>query len=133
MTGIERLLRNFATEVETYVREKRSPQGSGAAAPESSYRQGHGETTTAAASAASSSTAQAPTHMHVPEAPGIADVPTSATVFSTVQSNVRAGAIRVEISDPEQWSPGHVIQSQEAKRAREIGSLIFETPIQHDY
>ena len=61
--------------------------------------------------------------------------PTSTTHFSTVQSDVRAGAIRVEISDPEQLSPGEVaiLQNQEAKRVREIGSLIFDTPIQHDY
>ena len=26
-----------------------------------------------------------------------------------------------------------ILQSQEAKKVREIGSLIFETPIQHDY
>ena len=41
----------------------------------------------------------------------------------------------MEISDPEQWSFGDVaiLQNQEAKRVREIGSLIVETPIQHDY
>ena len=48
---------------------------------------------------------------------------------------VRAGAIRIDITDPEQWSAGDVavIRNQEAKRVRDIGSLIFETPIQHDY
>ena len=48
---------------------------------------------------------------------------------------MRAGAIRVEISDPEQWSSGDVaiLKNQEASRARDIGSLIFETPIKHDY
>ena len=42
---------------------------------------------------------------------------------------------RIETSDPEQWSSGDVaiLKNQEAKRARDIGSLIFETPIQHDY
>ena len=62
-------------------------------------------------------------------------VPTSATHSSTVQSDVRAGAIRVAMSGPEQWSSGDVaiLQNQEAKRVREIGSLIFETPMQHDY
>ena len=31
--------------------------------------------------------------------------PTSAAIFSTIQSDVRSGAIRVEISDLEQLSP----------------------------
>ena len=41
----------------------------------------------------------------------------------------------MEVSDPEQWSPGDVaiLQNQKAKQIREIGSLIFETPMQHDY
>ena len=36
---------------------------------------------------------------------------------------------------PQQWSAGDVatIRNQEAKKVRDIGSLIFETPIQHDY
>ena len=48
---------------------------------------------------------------------------------------VLGGEIRVEISDPDQWSPGDVavLRNQEAKRVREIGSLIFDTPLQHDY
>ena len=34
----------------------------------------------------------------------------------------------MEISDPEQWSCGDVaiLQDQEAKRVREMGSLIFD-------
>ena len=74
--------------------------------------------------------------MQVPQPPTIAPPrPTSATHFSTVECHVRAGAIRIEISDPDQWSPGDVaiLKNQEAKRVRDIGSLIFETPIQHDY
>ena len=61
--------------------------------------------------------------------------PVSTTIFSTIQTDVRAGTIRVEISDPEQWSSGDVaiLKNQEAKRVGDIGSLIFETPIQHDY
>ena len=57
-------------------------------------------------------------------------LPQLATIFSTIQNDVRAGAIRVEISDRERWSPGDVaiLQNQETKRDREIGSLIF-----HDY
>ena len=56
----------------------------------------------------------------------------STTHFSTVRSEVRSGAIRIDITDPEQWSAGDVavIRNQEAKKARDIGSLIFETPIQ---
>ena len=55
--------------------------------------------------------------------------------FSTVRSDVRSGAIRIDITDPQQWSAGDVavIRNQEAKKVRDIGSLIFETPIQHDY
>ena len=57
------------------------------------------------------------------------------THFSTVRSEVRSGAIRIDITNPEQWSAGDiaVLRNQEAKRVRDIGSLIFETPIQHDY
>ena len=52
-----------------------------------------------------------------------------------MRSEVRSGAIRIDITDPEQWSAGDVavIRNQEAKKVRDIGSLIFETPIQHDY
>ena len=59
----------------------------------------------------------------------------SNTHFSTVRSEVRSGAIRIDITDPEQWSAGDVavFRNQEAKKVRDIGSLIFETPIQHDY
>ena len=59
----------------------------------------------------------------------------STTHFSTVRSEVRSGAIRIDITDPEQWSAGDVavIRNQEAKKVRDIRSLIFETPIQHDY
>ena len=55
--------------------------------------------------------------------------------FSTVVGQVRAGAIRVDITNPEEWAAGDVavIRNQEAKKVRDIGSLIFETPIQHDY
>ena len=55
--------------------------------------------------------------------------------FSTVLGQVRAGAIRMDITNPEEWAEGDiaVIRNQEAKKVRDIGSLIFETPIQHDY
>ena len=52
-----------------------------------------------------------------------------------MRSEVRSGAIRIDITDPQQWEAGDVavIRNQEAKKVRDIGSLIFETPIQHDY
>ena len=41
----------------------------------------------------------------------------------------------MDITNPEEWKAGDiaVIRNQEAKKVRDIGSLIFETPIQHDY
>ena len=55
--------------------------------------------------------------------------------FSTVIGQVRAGAIRMDITNPEEWAVGDVavIRNQEAKKVRDLGSLIFDTPIQHDY
>ena len=52
-----------------------------------------------------------------------------------MRSEVLSGAIRVDITNPQQWSAGDVavVRNQEAKKVRDIGSLIFETPIQHDY
>ena len=46
-----------------------------------------------------------------------------------------SGAIRDDITNPEQWSAGEiaVLRNQEAKRVRDIGSLIFEIPIRHNY
>ena len=43
--------------------------------------------------------------------------------FSTVQSNVRSGAIRIDITNPEEWSAGDiaVLRNQEAKKVRDIG------------
>ena len=59
----------------------------------------------------------------------------STTHFSTVRSEVRSGAIRIDITNPDQWTAGDtaILRNQEAKQVRDIGSLIFETPIQHDY
>ena len=49
--------------------------------------------------------------------------PVSATHFSTLRSEVCAGAIRVDVSNPEQWSPGKtaILRNQEAKQVRDIG------------
>ena len=46
-----------------------------------------------------------------------------------------AGAIRMDITNPDEWAAGDVavIRNQEAKKVRDICSLIFDTPIQHDY
>ena len=51
-----------------------------------------------------------------------------------MRSNVRSDAIRIDITNAEEWSAGDiaVLRNQEAKKVRDIGSLIFETPIQHD-
>ena len=59
----------------------------------------------------------------------------SPTHFSTIRSEVRSGAIPIDITNPEHWSAGDaaILRNQEAKKVRDIGSLIFETPIQHDY
>ena len=132
MTSQMRCLENFAAEVENFVREKCSPQESGGTASEPSYTPGRervsvsNEATQSTSSAgASGSTARAPAYIQTPVPPTIAppSVPTSATHSSTIQSDVRAGAIRVEISDPEQWSSGDVaiLQNQEAERVRETG------------
>ena len=107
MTTQMRGLRNFAAEVETFVREKCSPQESGSSAPEPGLNR---TTQSASSAAASSSAVRAPVHIQTPEPPRVAppDVPTRAAVFNTIQSDVRAGTIRVEISDPDQWSPSDV-------------------------
>ena len=46
--------------------------------------------------------------------------------FSTVIGQVRAGAIRMDITNPEEWAARDVavIRNQEAKKVRDIGSLI---------
>ena len=51
----------------------------------------------------------------------------SPTRFSTGRSEVRSGAIRIDITYPQQWEAGDVavIRNQEAKKVRDIGSLIF--------
>ena len=97
---------------------------------------------------ASSSSTRPPSYLQAPRPPTVPAPPVprentspskpsrvSTTHFSTVQSEVRSGAIRIDITDPEQWSAGDtaILRNQEAKKVRDIGSLIFETPIQQDY
>ena len=137
--------------VKSFIQTKFPPRRGGASAPADRPRQDQSspripERSTSArqvcatsSTASSSSAAQAPTPTLAEgsNSPGVPP-PTAkakATVCNTVQSNVRAGAIRVEISDPDQWSLGDVtmLQNQEAKRVREIGNLIFDIPLQYDY
>ena len=79
---------------------------------------------------ASSSSTRQLNYMQIPEPPGIpaplvpsnnpqTDAQTTPTThFSTLQSEVCAGAIRIEISNPEQWSPGEtaILRNQAAKK-----------------
>ena len=105
--------------------------------------------------ASASSSARPPSYLQTPKPPTVPAPPVrkdsapppgenassselgrgSTTYFSTVRSEVRSGAIRIDITNPEQWSAGNiaVLRNQEAKKVRDIGSLIFETPIQHNY
>ena len=143
------VLRNFARQVEQYLermskgalapKDTRQPSidESGPGAPQA-YVPG----ASVSSSAVPSSSIQMPTPPTVPVPPiptsrdGLSSQRESAssssnptpqrtrTRFSTVKSQVRSRAIRMDITNPE--------QCQEAKKVRDIGSLIFETPIQHD-
>ena len=148
-------LRSFAQHVEQFLDQL----GGGATAPGESRRiprlesvrpdvpQGY------VAGASASTSTRPPSYLQTPRPPTVPAPPVprestpasgensspsepsrvSTTHFSTVQSEVRSGAIRIDISNPEQWSAGDtaILRNQEAKRVRDIGSLIFETPIQH--
>ena len=149
-------LRNFARQVEQYLER----MNRGAAAPRDSRQSpmdGNRPSVSLAyvPGASASSSAVPLSHVQTPTPPTVPAPPISRdeaspcgenasspephrsgnTHFSTVRSEVQSGAIRMDITNPEQWSAGDiaVIRNQEAKRVREIGSLIFETPIQHDY
>ena len=88
-----------------------------------------------------SSSTRLPPYVQVPTPPSVPapltpsdvtsppDVQQSSTThFSTVRSDVRAGAIRIEITNPDQWSAGDTatLRNQEAKQVRDIGSLILK-------
>ena len=132
-------LKSFASHVERFLAEQHT-QGGGATAPDvnagqerrrsSRERQ---EVTTEHTSGASSSSARQLHYVQIPEPPSVpappvpseapppSDAqPTRATHFSTLRSEVRAGAIRVDISNSEQWSPGKtaILRDQEAKQVR---------------
>ena len=143
-------MRSFARHVEQFLEQRVSE---GATVPREALRiarldseranalQGHVPGT-------ASSSARPPSYLQAPKPPTIPAPPVpqenasvsepsrvNTTHFSTVRSDVRAGAIRIDIANPEQWSAGDtaILRNQEAKKVRDIGSLIFETPIQHDY
>ena len=150
-------LRSFARQVEQFLARMKA----GATAPRESRetptleKRGTSESLGCVPGASASSSATPSVHLQIPTPPTIPAPPIpkegsprsrenapssrqnrgNTTHFSTVQSEVRSGAIRIDITDPEQWSAGDVavIRNQEAKEVRDIGSLIFETPIQHDY
>ena len=137
-------LRSFATHVESFIRERYSSQGNGAPALEETRGQDDDEVGDSGrarsvdrTAAASSSSTRPPAHTQIPEPPSISPpgARTASTHFSTIQFDARAGTIRIEISDPEQWPSGEIaiLKNQEAKRVTDIGSLIFETPVQHNY
>ena len=103
MTSRMKDLRDFVAVVETFVREKCSSQESGAATSEPSCTQGHQEVSvsnramqSASSAGASGSIAGTPAYIQAPEPPTIAppSVPTGTSHFSTIQSDVRAGAIQ---------------------------------------
>ena len=96
----------------------------------------------------SSSSTRPPQYLLVPEPPSVPAPPVprdgatppdanqaSTTHFSTARREVRAGAVRIDITNPEQWAAADtaILRNQEAKQVKDIGSLIFETPVQHDY
>ena len=45
------------------------------------------------------------------------------------------GAVRVEITDADQWHVGDVeiLQNQEARTAQQLGSLLFRAPLPYGY
>ena len=152
-------LRRFSKQVEQHLEQI----ANGALPPRQTRqnliddsRQGVSQTYVPGASASSSAvptvTLQVPTPPQVPPPPipvvkdqlsshsqGSSDSsrvqPKAKPHFSTVIGQVRAGAIRMDITNPDEWAVGDVavIRNQEAKKVRDKGSLIFETPIQHDY
>ena len=148
------VLRRFAREVERHLEQLHK----GATPPGHTHQPcvegcGHGAPQTYVPGASASSSAVPSTYIQMPTPPTVspppipkerspsqresASLPThthqrSRTHFSTVVGQVRAGAIRMDITNPEAGDIA-VIRNQEAKKVRDIGSLIFETPIQHDY
>ena len=153
-------MRRFAREVESHLEQLHrgaTPPGHTSQLRAASREQGVPQTYVPGAPASSSTISSVQTHIPAPPIVSPPPIPTeesssqsqkegtslpsthghqqSKTHFSTVVVPVRAGAIRMDITNPEEWKAGDVavIRNQEAKKVRDIGSLIFETPIQHDY
>ena len=144
-------LRSFARHVEQFL-EQYATRGATAPSETSRIPRLENEGTNASQGCVpgtSSSSTRPPSYLQVPRPPTVPAPPVpqgnaspsepnrvSATHFSTVRSEVRSGAIRIDITNPvsEQWSAGDtaVLRNQEAKKVRDIGILIFETAIQHD-
>ena len=150
-------LRSFARRVEQFLARMKA----GATAPRESRetptleKRGISESLGCVPGVSASSSATPSVHLQIPTPPTLPAPPIpkeesprsrenapslrssrgNTAHFSTVRSEVRSSAIRIDITDPEQWSAGDVavIRNQEAKKALDIGSLIFETPIQHDH
>ena len=57
------------------------------------------------------------------------------TVFNTTLNKAKPGAARVEISESDQWKPGDVplLQNQEARTVRPVGSLVLDCPLQNGF
>ena len=143
-------LRSFAQHVEKFLSQS-TTEGAPAPSDTSNVTRIGEERPTASqrdVPGGSSSSTRPPAYLQVPRPPTIPAPPVpqenapssepsrvSTAHFSTVDSEVRARASRVDITNPEQWSAGDtsILRNQEAKQVQDIWSLIFETPIQHDY
>ena len=142
-------LRSFARHVEQFLEQHVSGGATALSKPLRTPRLESDRTTASQGQVprTSSSSNRPPSYLQVPRPPTIPAPPVpqrnaspleqgrvSTTHFSTVRNEVRSGAIRIDIANPEQWSARDTaILHQEAKRVRDIGSLMLETPIQHDY
>ena len=143
-------LRSFARHVEQFL-VRYAGEGAPAPSETSHIARSDGERSTVSQGhvpGTASSSSRPPSYLQVPRPPTVSAPPVpqesaspsepsrvSTTHFSTVRSEVRSGAIRIYITNPEQWSAGEtaILRNQEAKQVQDIGSLVFETPIQHDY
>ena len=114
-------LRSFARNVEQFLDQQAK---AGATAPSDTHRVPRldNERTNAPQThvpRASSSSVRPPSYLQAPTPPTVPAPPVprestpppessrvSTTRFSTVRSEVRSGAIRIDITDPEQWSAG---------------------------
>ena len=96
---------------------------------------------------ASSSSTRPPPYVQIPEPPSVPAPPVPPILLRQILSNpAQRISVQSEVKSEQeqsalilpilrQWSAGDtaILRNQEAKRVRDIRSLIFETPIQHDY